>query len=315
MKQAGTPKLLFRTTQRERIVARKGINLSDATITKRTQERYYNAVRKLLPRIEKVDDASRLDSAVTDWVEHEWRTGATLSSVSDGLCGLVHFEPYTKKLIPSAWRLFKAWRRVESPNRAPPLTKDLVYAMAYYCVLHNDLALGALLLLAFFALLRTGEVLAVCGNDLMFHRQSALVRLSDTKTGKRHCAGETVAFDDPFTIDILHELLLLRKDQVGLSVPLWLLSPQGFRYRFAHLLRRLGISNLGFRPYSLRRGGATWLFQETGSMETAMLKGRWGSPQVAKVYIMDGLSYVPQMKLSPGSRRILNKYHPFSSPF
>lgn len=38
-----------------------------------------------------------------------------------------------------------------------------------------------------------------------------------------------------------------------------------------------------FRPYSLRRGGATHLFQITHSMETTLARRRWESSKVAKV--------------------------------
>ena len=75
------------------------------------------------------------------------------------------------------------------------------------------------------------------------------------------------------------------------------MSAQASRYRLSHILKRFALTSFGFRPYSLRRGGATMLFQETGSMEVCLLKGRRGSPQVAKVYIMDGLSFIPTMKL------------------
>ena len=256
-----------------------------------------------------------LDEAVCDWIESHWKNGSTLSFVSDGLCGLHHFEPFTKRQIPGAWKLFKTWRKLEAPSRAPPLTQPIVYALAHYAVLHHDLALGAAILLGFFALLRTSEILTVQVSDLLFFQNRGIVRLPCTKTGQRHAAGETVAFDDWFTLDVLKELCILRRHQLGPEAPLWLLSPQTFRYRFNHLLHRLGLISHGFRPYSLRRGGATFLFQQTGSMEVALLKGRWNSPQVAKVYIMDGLSHVPNMTFSPGARRKLTKFHPLNHKF
>ena len=63
-----------------------------------------------------------------------------------------------------------------------------------------------------------------------------------------------------------------------------------------------------FRPYSLRRGGATALFQQTGSMEMALLKGRWSSTKVAKIYLSDGLSYLPGLTFSSEARQKLKKW-------
>ena len=308
-------RFLARTTRKQRKKARQGIVLADATITPRTLSRYFESLVSLLPIVEAVKHLSQLDEAVTDWVQLQFEQGSTLAFVSDGLCGLHHFEPFTKRQIPTAWRLYKTWRKLEAPNRAPPLTKPLVYALAHYALLHHDLPLAGILLLAFFALLRTGEVLTVQIDDLLLDTDSGVVRLGSTKTGKRNNAGETVAFEDPFTLDVLHELILLRKRQFGSKAFLWVLSSQGFRYRFDHLLRRFGLQSLNFRPYSLRRGGATHLFQETKSMEVPLLKGRWGSSQVAKIYIMDGLSYVPNMVFTKFTREKLNKFHPFARPF
>ena len=67
-----------------------------------------------------------------------------------------------------------------------------------------------------------------------------------------------------------------------------------------------------FRPYSLRRGGATHIFQCSGSMGLAMLKGRWQSSQVARIYISNGLSYLPNSKMSPDTDKLLRQYHFFS---
>ena len=67
-----------------------------------------------------------------------------------------------------------------------------------------------------------------------------------------------------------------------------------------------------FRPYSLRRGGATHIFQCSGSMGLAMLKGRWQSSQVARIYISNWLSYLPNSKMSPDTDKLLRQYHFFS---
>ena len=66
-----------------------------------------------------------------------------------------------------------------------------------------------------------------------------------------------------------------------------------------------------FRPYSLRRGGATWVFRCSGSMETALIKGRWGSHRVARIYIADALSYLPGLTFSQKAKDMLNNWSPF----
>ena len=63
---AGRPRFLERTAQRERRRQRLHIVLHDASISERTQERYYNAVRELLPVLESVGNSFELDDAVAD---------------------------------------------------------------------------------------------------------------------------------------------------------------------------------------------------------------------------------------------------------
>ncbi|CAL1160405.1 unnamed protein product, partial [Cladocopium goreaui] len=273
--------------------------------------RYYDAMRKLLPTLEKVKGPPQLDDAVSDWVEKQWREGQTIHVVSDALCGLHHFEPYTKKLIPSAWKLFRTWRKLEAPNRAPPLTKYIIYSLAHYAMMHNDLVFGTLLLMGFFGLLRTGELLLVKPCNILVAKERVILSLESTKSGKRNAASETVSFDDPFAVIAIDQLLQLREHQRLQHVPCWLHSAQNFRNKFSFYLKKFDLQGHCFRPYSLRRGGATHLFQTTGSMELALLKGRWGSAQVAKIYLQDGLSFLPMLTFSPRAREKLQEWRPF----
>ena len=75
----------------------------------------------------KVESAVELDEQTCDWIQSSWDSGKALHIISDGLCGLRHFEPWTKRLLPMAWKLFGIWKKLESPNRAPPLTVDMIY--------------------------------------------------------------------------------------------------------------------------------------------------------------------------------------------
>ena len=56
----------------------------------------------------------------------------------------------------------------------------------------------------------------------------------------------------------------------------------------------LGVSRFRFKPYSLRRGGATCDFQEHGSAATTQLKGRWSSLRTARAYFVEGMSLIGQ---------------------
>ena len=59
---------------------------------------------------------------------------------------------------------------------------------------------------------------------------------------------------------------------------------------FAEALEALGLSQYGFRPYSLRRGGATAFYRATRNMPATIERGRWSTARIARIYINDGLA-------------------------
>ena len=66
--------------------------------------------------------------------------------------------------------------------------------------------------------------------------------------------------------------------------------PQQFRDIFRALLSELGLAAYGFKPYSLRRGGATYHFQVHGCLDSTTLRGRWRDPRTTRIYITTGLA-------------------------
>eukprot|EP00435_Cladocopium_sp_Y103_P032808 s562_g8.t1 len=163
------------------------------------------------------------------------------------------------------------------PARAPPLTHRLVRGLAAYEMILGHLEMSALLLLSFHCLLRTGEALALVPGDLLLGQSTGVVSLKSTKSGKRNAATEAISITDQVVLETVRSLVIARREANLVDVPLWSGSGAAFRKRFAELCRVFDIERLGFRPYSLRRGGATDLFQRSHSMECALIRGRWES--------------------------------------
>ena len=67
-------------------------------------------------------------------------------------------------------------------------------------------------------------------------------------------------------------------------------------------LRSLGVSALGFRPYSLRRGGATAFYRRTANLQATVERGRWAHVRVARIYICDGLGMETEMRFPTVAR-------------
>ena len=233
MSRAVRWKLSGKRTRKERVRQRRNIVLRDAGISARTEARYAVALFNLLPWISSVCSVQELDDRLCDWIQAAWDKGDSIHVVSDGLCGLQHREPWLKRQIAQAWKLFSIWRKLESPDRAPPLTPAIVQAWMMYSVDHHDLLFAGLLGLGFFALLRTGEILNVRAKDLLLGSTAGIVSLYQTKTGQRDNVAEMVHFDDPMTLDILR---VVKDLSPWPAVPLWPYSAEAFRNRFRQSL-------------------------------------------------------------------------------
>ena len=145
-------------TQRDRRQQRQGIRLRDFTVTEKTRQRYEVAVGRILPFLEQQPTLNNLDGVICDFIELQWSRGESVGMIADVLSGLHFYWPELRGLLRQAWRLFKSWRRIESPQRAPPLTVWLVKALVGRAVDRGELQFAVMVALGFNCLLRTGEI-------------------------------------------------------------------------------------------------------------------------------------------------------------
>eukprot|EP00435_Cladocopium_sp_Y103_P018121 s4303_g4.t1 len=102
-----------------------------------------------------------MDSLVCDYLEHLWSSGAGRALACDTLAGLQDYQPNLRNHLPGAWRLLRAWHVNELPNRAPPLPEQVVQAMAGWAFFKGYVSFGISLVVAFYSMLRTGELLGL----------------------------------------------------------------------------------------------------------------------------------------------------------
>ena len=68
-----------------------------------------------------------------------------------------------------------------------------------------------------------------------------------------------------------------------------------YRIAFSGAVTELGL-NGHFRPYSLRRGGATHHFLVGGQLDKTTDRGRWGNTRTARIYINTSLADLSQQQ-------------------
>ena len=70
-------------------------------------------------------EAMALDEALEEEMGFLWWDGAPKGHAADLLSGMQHLVPRGRKKSVGAWRLYGAWNRLEYPDRAPPMDRDL----------------------------------------------------------------------------------------------------------------------------------------------------------------------------------------------
>ena len=238
-------------TKADRIKVRKNLGtLKSLTVQPQTRARY-EAARKQFYRFV-ADNKLRipshvydLDLLVSDYLEHLWATGEGRGKASDTLAAIQDLQPRTKGNLPSSWRLLRAWHVNEIPSRAPPIPESCLQAMLGWCIFKEEFKFGLSLLIGFYGLLRTGELLDLKSSHVTVQSISkpAVLSLGLTKSGKRMGAAESVPISVELALRWLHAWKCKAKPHEPLCP-----APAQWRAKFAECLQAVGLTHLEFRP-------------------------------------------------------------------
>jgi len=252
------------------------------------------------------DSYEQLDRQLMEYVEHLWDTGDSRSVANYTLAAVQHFLNVRSRFV-GAWSLISAWQRMELPVRTPPLPVLVLTGMAGWALQRGRLDFTACLLVGFAGFLRTGEVLTLTRDLVVFDGpQSAVLVLPHTKMSERRGGPERVPITDPTAVDYL------RRRCARLRPGERIFSGSGghFRELFRTALADLHLSNYGFQPYSLRRGGATHAYRTSQNLPHVMFVGRWAHVATARIYVQEGLVRLNEfaLTLNPGVTSRLRSY-------
>ena len=275
-------------TQSERAKQRQRLgSLKDLTVQPATRVRYNNAVDHFLQFLNTNNltlpkQRQHLDPLVCEFLEYLWSQGYGRARASDAVAGLQDQDPKLRGHLQGAWRLLKAWNLHEIPSRAPPLPEHVLHAMVGWAFFHQHFSFGVSLLLGYYAMLRTGELLGLKASHLLCDpkQSNVVVSLSLTKGGKRQGAAESCVVGDDMVVKFLKQWKLLASPTMGFSP-----TPARWRALFNESLEALHLQDFLFRPYSLRRGGATWWFSRHQSLDKILVQVV-GRPQKRHVSIL-----------------------------
>ena len=197
-----------------------------------------------------------------------------LGTVGDALCGLQFYWPETKGQLRGSWRLYKTWRKLEIPTRAPPMPAYIARAFTSYLVSIQDFTMAFLISLGFHTYLRTGEILNLQFKDLQLGDKTGIITVRGGKSGLRNNMDEAIAIYDRCVLE-LGKIVFLQPHHTHPSAKIWPQSGSSFRKAFYRLNTLFNIEQLEIKPYSLRRGGAIHDYISRGLLEPILLRGQW----------------------------------------
>ena len=300
-------RVLEGTTVAERKAQRQELgSLHGLTVQPATRARYQKATEGFLRFLKHEGltlprSREALDPLVCEYLEHLWSSGAGRAQASDCLAGLQNETPRLRGQLPGAWRLMKAWSMNEIPLRAPPMPEHVLLAFVGWAIFHGHSSFAISLIVGFYGMLRTGEILSLRRN----HFSSApgvsrvVISLGLTKGGRRAGAAESIVLAH----DVAVRLVKYWMNSVS-ALSALTGAPATWRKLFNEAAEALKVTEWSFRPYSLRRGGATWAFSKHASLDQIIVQGRWAAAKTARIYLNEGLAVLAEMNLPPNDRRL-----------
>ena len=303
-------------TQEGRAKARRKLGtLQQLTVQPATKVRYNKAIDGFLRFLKDNSlvlptQRDKLDPLVCEYLEYLWSHGFGRALASDTVAGLQDHDIRLRGLLPGSWRLLKTWASNEIPNRAPPFPDHVVHAMVGWAFFHHEITFGISLLVGYYGMLRTGEILDLHASHFFSQasQSKVVISLGLTKAGKRHGAAESVVIGYDMVVKLIKQWKAIASPQTPLAI-----SASQWRALFNQALGALKLEIWGFRPYSLRRGGATWWFGRHQSMDRILIQGRWSAPKTAKIYLNEGLAVLAEMQLGPSHPSLLPFLHVFNN--
>ena len=272
--------------------------LKSLTVQPKTRARYEKARKSFYDFLNREgltlpSHREGLDGLLAEYLEFLWSSGEGRGLASDTLAGLQDFDPRLKGKLALSWRLLKAWHVNEIPNRAAPIPVNVLQAMMGWAIFHGHHLFALSLGVGYYGMLRTGELFDITLSSVFMAKKNtpAVISLGLTKGGKLSGAAESI------TIQVEEVLRRIWQWKTAGSYHKLVSSPPAWRALFAKCLTELKLTELGFRPYSLRRGGATFWFQKHGSFDRLLISGRWQAAKTARIYLNEGLAILAEMKV------------------
>jgi hypothetical protein len=246
---------------------------------------------RLSPQQLLTEPAMRLDRLLAVYIQHSFDTASPFTYAAHALHAVVYHRPDVKSQLFVSRQCLKGWERVKRTASHPPLTWELTVAIACWLARSGFHAPAVAMLVAFDCYLRVGELTRIRLHDVVMPHDA---RMGDAHTGMAVCLARTktgrnqsVALHRSAVATVLcHWVRAIRSTSSLDDNPLvFPFSAHRLRCLMRTACVRLGVGHTAYVPHSLRHGGATADFLQTGSIERVQFRGRWKSMESVRTYV------------------------------
>lgn len=210
-------------------------------------------------------------------LDEMWQEGNALTYGGHLVSAVKRFLSSSRFCLLLAKQFYSNWRSAHRVRQAVPMPVNVLEAMAMAARAAGQPGLSIVLLLGFFGLLGTTELVTASDSRIINNGTALVVALPYARTSKKEM--ESVVVRHRLVVRLVADAARGRGGEKFYSC-----SPSRLRRDLQSLQRALGFGKL-FSAYSLRRGGAAAWWPCTTSLVSDILMGRWRDRQTARIYL------------------------------
>jgi integrase len=233
---------------------------------------------------------TEMDRAMTEFIAHEYSTGGAKSTCVNAIAAVAMMSHGAAFKL--ALRSLKGWSKIRPSVQRPPMPKAVMIALVELFILREDIEMATLVLLCFYGFLRISEPLAMKWQDISPPSEQSMngpggaIRLPQSKTG----TNQSIRMSSKLFWRLLAKLRAAAQRTIQLTgeEKVFNLNYHTVTGRLQAALLELGVGSFKLTCHSMRHGGATAHFLETGDIAYVQAQGRWASMKSIRNYVQSG---------------------------
>lgn len=289
--------------------------LRDASVSQRTMLKYKKCVAEFIQHSQQqllqcsFNDFDSLDSILSQYFEQLYKNHKSYTKAVCTLYGLCLLFPklYDRRMLADAKLRLKGWRRLQPSTSYPPLTYEVMSAIAVDMIFSGHVDEGIATLLSFDCYLRISEFVNLKINDIIIPgsdsrssrttNNKVVLCLAQTKTGRN----QSVIIRRPEIASLIIHFIKYKNNLFNnnKNSKLFSFSAASYRRVFKNACYDLNLGDIGYTPHSLRHGGATFDFQNSIPITDIKTRGRWKDTKSAERYIQTGVALLRLYDVPP----------------